>query len=220
MRRAMITVGLAVLMTGVGAAGFQLQTPKDWKWRTDAPATVTDNDKNMAASNWFYVGMPPGWHVTTNPGVLLYHPSHEGRGNFTLRSEIFLFPGNNQDEYGLFLGGKDLEQTSASPTYTAFVLRRDGQAAILKRSGSTTTVLVDWKANTAAVPQSGADAMKNALSVAVGTTEVVFSVNDKEVAKVRRADVATDGAVGLRVGSSLNLHITTFDLTHRLAPAK
>jgi hypothetical protein len=48
--------------------------------------------------------------------------------------------------------------------------------------------------------------------------DVVFSVNDKEVARVPRADVTTDGAVGFRVGTSLNLHITTFDLTHRLAP--
>lgn len=218
MRRLAMTVCMATAVFGSAVAGFQLKTPTDWKWRTDAPATVTDNDKNMPASNWFYVGMPPGWHVTTNPGLVLYPPGHEGRGNFTVKSEIFLFPGDNQHEYGLFIGGRALEETSAAPSYTAFVLRRDGQAAILKRSGSTTSTLVDWKPNTAAVPQAGTDAKKNALSVEVGGSDVVFSVNDKEVARVPRADVVTDGAVGFRIGASLNLHITTFDLTHRLAP--
>lgn len=218
MRRLMMAMTLVAGVSGVAVAGFQLKTPADWKWRTDAPATVTDSDRNMPASQWFYVGMPPGWHVTTNPGVLLFHPGHEGRGNFSLRSEIFLFPGDNQEEYGLFIGGRTLEPASAAPSYTAFVLRRDGRAAILKRNGTTTTAVVDWKANAAVLPQAGTEAMKNALTVDVGAADVVFSVNDKEVARVPRADVPTDGAVGFRVGSSLNLHITTFDLTHRLAP--
>ena len=218
MRRVTITVALVAAVLGAGVAGFQLKTPADWKWRTDAPATVADTDKDLAASQWFYVGMPPGWHVTTNPGVLLFHPAHEGRGNFSLRSEIFLFPGDNQEEYGLFIGGRSLEPASAAPEYTAFVLRRDGQAAILKRSGTSTTPLVDWKANAAALPQSGTEAMKNALTVDVGAANAIFSVNEKEVARVPRVDVVADGAVGFRVGRSLNLHITTFDLTHRLAP--
>ena len=218
MRKMMTTVTVMAGVLGAAVAGFQLKTPADWKWRTDSPATVTDNDRDMPASQWFYVGMAPGWHVTTNPGVLLFHPGHEGRGNFSLRSEIFLFPGDNQEEYGLFIGGRTLEPSSAAPSYTAFVLRRDGRAAILKRTGTSTTTVVDWKANTAVLPQTGTEAMKNALTVDVGATDVVFSVNDKEVARVPRADVATDGAVGFRVGTKLNLHITTFDLTHRLAP--
>ena len=217
MRRVMMSV---VMMAGVLVAsvdGFQLKTPTDWKWRTDSPATVTDNDKSMPASSWFYVGMPPGWHLTTNPGLLLFHPGHEGRGNFSVRSEIFLFPGSNQDEYGLFVGGRAIEG-SAPPSYTAFVLRRDGRAAILKRTGTVTTTLVDWKVNAAAKPQSGDEAMKNSLLVDATPTDVVFSVNDQDVARVPRADVVTDGAVGFRVGTSLNLHITTFDLTYKLAP--
>jgi hypothetical protein len=220
MRRVMIMVAaVAVGVLNSAVAGFQLKTPTDWKWRTDSPSTVTDNDKEMSKSHWFYVGMPPGWHVTTSPGLVLFHPGHEGRGNFIVKSEIFLFPGDNQEEYGLFIGGRALEQSSSAPAYTAFVLRRDGQAAILKRMGTTTTPLVAWKSNPAILPQTGTEAKKNALSVEVGVTDVVFSVNDKEVARVPRADVTTDGAVGFRVGASLNLHITTFDLTHRLAPA-
>ena len=220
MRRVLMMLFLVSGVCGASVGGFQLKTPTDWKWRTDAPATVTDTAGTLAASQWFYVGMAPGWHVTTNPGVLLFHPGHEGRGNFSVRSEIFLFPGSNQEEYGLFIGGRTLELSSTAPGYTAFVLRRDGRAAILKRKGTSTTMLVDWRANAAVVPQAGSEAMKNALNVDVGATDVVFSVNDKEVARVPRAEVTTDGAVGFRVGPSLNLHITTFDVTHRLAPVK
>src|SRR5688572_15217067 len=198
MRRVITTVTLVAGVFGAAVAGLKLKTPTDWKWRTDSPATVTDSDKNMTVSQWFFVGMAPGWHVTTNPGVLLFHPGHEGRGNFSLRSEIFLFPGTNQEEYGLFIGGRSLEQSSAAPSYTAFVLRRDGRAAVLKRTGTTLTTLVDWKANAAVLSQTGTEAMKNTLSVDVGVTDVVFNVNDKEVLRVPRADVTTDGAVGFR----------------------
>lgn len=217
MRRVTVSaIAMAVVLGGTLAA-FQLKTPADWKWRTDTPATVTEAGGTLPADHWYYVGMPPGWHITTNPGVLLYHPAHEGRGNFTLQSEIFLFPGDNQDEYGVFLGGQSLEP-AATPAYIAFVARRDGRAAILQRTGARTTVLVDWKANEAVVPQSGTDAMKNALKVEVGPTEIVFGANSKEIARIPRAGVVTDGAVGLRVGKSVNLHVSTFDLTHRLAP--
>jgi hypothetical protein len=218
MRKLTVTMIVAAGVLGGTLAGFQLKTPADWKWRTDAPATVTEAGGTLQADQWYYVGMPPGWHITTNPGVLLYHPAHEGRGTFTLQSEIFLFPGDNQDEYGLFLGGQSLEPASATPVYTAFVARRDGRAAILQRTGTKTTVLVDWKASEAVVPQAGSDAMKNALRVEVGPVEIVFSANSKEIARILRAGVVTDGAVGLRVGKSINLHVSTFDLTHRLAP--
>lgn len=210
-------IAMAVVFAGTLAA-FQLKTPTDWKWRTDTPATVTEAGGALPVDQWYYVGMPPGWHITTNPGVLLYHPAHEGRGNFTLQSEIFLFPGDNQEEYGVFMGGQSLEPASAAPTYMAFVTRRDGRAAILQRTGDRTTVLVDWKANEAVVPQAGTGAMKNALKVEVGPTEIVFGANGKEIARIPRAGVVADGAVGLRVGKSVNLHVSTFDLTHRLAP--
>ncbi len=41
-----------------------------------------------------------------------------------------------------------------------------------------------------------------------GAESVVFSVNGQEVDRVARAELDTDGVVGLRIGPSLNLHIT------------
>jgi len=40
----------------------------------------------------------------------------------------------NVEEYGVFLGGKDVE--GANPYSTAFILKRTGQAAILQRRGT------------------------------------------------------------------------------------
>jgi hypothetical protein len=39
-----------------------------------------------------------------------------------------------------------------------------------------------------------------------------------KVLAVRRADVHIDGRVGFRVGKDMNLHITTLNVTRKLAP--
>src|SRR5262245_53482294 len=40
----------------------------------------------------------------------------------------------------------------------------------------------------------------------------------RDIAKIPRAGLSTDGAFGLRVGKDLNMHISTLDVTQRLAP--
>lgn len=221
MSRIALTACIALLVvagTASSLPAMQLQTPTDWKWRTDAPATVRDTDKDLPADHWFYVAMPPGWHITTNPGVTLYHPQHGGTGLYRIQSQAFLFPGTSTSEYGVFIGGRQLDSTTAAPNYVAFVARRDGQIAVLKREGATTTALVDWKANDAAVAHTGEGTAKNIFKVEVLTAEVVFSVNDKEVARLPKAGLPTDGAFGIRAGAGLNLHVSSFDATYMLAP--
>jgi len=209
---------LAVAMVTTSASARQLKTPSDWKWRTDAPATLAASDRDMPAGSWFFVTMPPGWHITMGPGGLLYPTGRTATGNFTIESQIFLFPGTNQDEYGVFLGASSLDAT-ATPPYLAFVARRDGQAAVLRRAASGFEPVVAWTANDAVVPHPGGDATaKNILRVEVGAIDIVFSANGKEIAKVPRAGLSTDGAFGFRVGKDVNLHISTLDVTHRLAP--
>lgn len=214
------TAVFATLILGSTALlpAMQLQTPTDWKWRTDSPSTVTNLDKDLPASSWFFVAMPPGWHITSNPGVVIYHSTHTGSGLYRLQSQAFLFPGTGQEEYGIFVGGRDLGQGSATPSYTAFVARRDGRVAVLRRAGDATTALVDWKVNDAAVAHPGEGTAKHIFTVEVLTSEVVFSVNDREVARVPKAQVTTDGPFGFRAGANLNLHVSSFDATFSLAP--
>ena len=67
-RLALVSIAAALAPTLVSA---QLTTPTDWKWRQDAAAPLAAG-LQMKPGEWTFVQMPPGWHVTTGPGVLLY----------------------------------------------------------------------------------------------------------------------------------------------------
>jgi hypothetical protein len=216
MRKAFLVFLAAGIVTSPARAR-QLQTPTDWKWRTDTPAKVTAESK-LSPDAFFFVAMPPGWHITMGPGGLLYPTGRSATGNFTLEAQIFLFPGDSQEAYGLFFGGKSIEDGSA-PEYTAFVARRDGRAGVIKSAGHE--VSGGWIPNDAVLPHPGGEGTaKNILRVEVGGTEVIYSANGKEVGRSPRSSVQTDGVFGFRVGKGVNLHISTLDYTQRLAPTK
>jgi hypothetical protein len=162
--------------------------------------------------------MPPGWHVTTGPGALLYPDSGgDTSGNFSLEAEVFLFPGESQSEYGVFLGGRDVDGNA--PEYTAFVLRRDGQAAVLRRRAGRAAPIADWQRHDAVVPHKGGnDAVKNVVRVDVDPQNATMLVNGTKVVSIARNEIGADGRVGLRVGDAMNLHISTFNVTRRFAP--
>jgi hypothetical protein len=74
--------------------------PADWKIRTDrAWADV---------STLSFETMPPGWHVTTGPSLILWNPSMTATGNFTVTSEVFFFreKGRDTEAYGILVGGR------------------------------------------------------------------------------------------------------------------
>jgi len=202
-----------MLAVATTSATAQLKTPVDWKWRIDGTGSVVDADPAKPTDTRF-VAMPPGWHITTGPATLLYHPDYQTKGNFAVEAEIFLFPGESQEEYGVFLGGKGLAP-SETTSYVSFVARRDGKGAIIRRGG---TPIVDWKANDAILPNAGKDAVKNVLRVDVNASDVVFLANGKEVAKIPRAGLNLDGYFGFRFGKDMNVHASRLDLTHKLAP--
>lgn len=216
--RRLATVLLALCACAPALLTAQLTTPTNWKWRQDAAAPLAAGSK-MEPGSWVFVQMPPGWHVTTGPGVLLY-PAANGDidGNFTLEAEIFLFPGEAADEYGIFLGGQDID-SSAPPDYSAFVLRRDGHAAALRRRGDQTAALAAWQRHEAIVAgNAGGEPVKNVLRVDVDPANVTLWVNAAKVLAVPRAEIRIDGRVGFRVGKDMNLHITTLNVTRKLAP--
>ena len=214
-----VTAGLvaavAVVVSAVSTlGGQQLTTPPDWKWRPDTAASVTDS-LNTPANAITFVAMPPGWHVTTGPGALLYHPGYVGKGNFSVEAEIFLFSGESQNEYGIFLGGNNLDAKNG-PSYIAFLARRDGKAAVLQRAEDR--VYHEWMENGAVAPQTGTANAKNILRVDVNAADVVFSANGKEIVKLPRAKMPIEGNLGFRIGKDINIHASRLDVTHRLAP--
>jgi len=215
----MSILAAACVLLPVGAQA-QLSTPTDWTWRQDAPAPLAAG-ATATPGSWVFVQMPPGWHVTTGPGVLLFPTTNaDVAGSFSIEAEIFLFPGESAEEYGVFLGGKDID--GSSPHYTTFVVRRDGHAAILQRRGTETMAAAGWRPREAIVrpdaQAGGKDPIKTIIRVDVSSTTATMSVNGSEVASVPRQSVGVDGQFGFRVGKDMNLHISTLNVTRRLAP--
>jgi hypothetical protein len=196
----------------------QVTTPTDWKWRQDAPAPLATG-VTMKPGSWVFVQMPPGWHVTTGPGALLY-PSSQGEvnGNFSIEAEIHLFPGTSAEEFGVFLGGREIEN-STTPRYAAFVLRRDGSAAVFERRGGESKAIAAWQRNEAILAHDGGkDTAKNVIRVDVDAVAATMFVNGAKVLSVPRQQLSAEGRIGFRVGNDLNLHITTLNVTRKLAP--
>jgi hypothetical protein len=218
MRRVVLPTLIAATILPVTLTA-QLTTPTDWKWRQDAPAPLASGSK-MEPGSWVFVQMPPGWHVTTGPGVLLYPTTNgDASGNFSLEAEIFLFPDAGDGEHGLFLGGRNVDGSSATPEYVAFVLRRDGQAAVARHRADQAAPLPNWQPHGAILAQKGGgDAVKNVIRVDVDQVNATMSVNGAKVLVLPRTAIRTDGRIGFRIGTGVNLHISTFNVTRKLAP--
>lgn len=178
--------------------------PPGWTIRYDRPDAVD--------STFHFVAMAPGWHVTTGPAAIVYEPGATASGDYRVESELFLFPGQRAEGFGLFIGGHDLE--GAGQRYTYFLLRKDGRFLVKQRDGATTRDLVPWTAHAAIAPHDApAGTVKHVLGVDARADSVRFLVNGTQVAALPRAAVAADGVVGLRVNHALNLHVTSLTVT-------
>jgi hypothetical protein len=195
--------------------GENLAVPEGWAIRFDAPHADHPRDHAPtvgadSTADVFFVNMTPGWHVTTGPAGVFYHPASTASGTYRAESMIHLFdPSARREAFGLLVGGQDLD--GDAPRYDYFVIRQGGEFLIKRRDGDSTSTLVPWTAHDAIVSyHEGDGAVANTLAVEVGEAEVAFSVNGAEVARLPRAEVRTDGVVGLRINHGLNLHVETF----------
>jgi hypothetical protein len=216
--RQFAVLAATITLIAVILAAEQSKIPTDWKWRIDGGSGSVTDAAEPKSGDMTFITMAPGWHVTTGPAALLYHPDYRTKNtdNFAVEAEIFLFPGTSQEEYGIFIGGKHMTPQER-PAYLAFVARRDGMAMIRRGSGEP---IVNWKANDGIVPHPGKETVKNVLRVDAGPTDIVFSGNGKEVARIPRSgtNVDLEGNLGFKIGKDINLHASRLDVTHRLAP--
>lgn len=196
-------------------AGAQLATPPHWKVTPDAPVTMINSEVVSDTTLWF-VSMAPGWHITMGPGGLLHDPRYFAEGRFDAEVEFFIFPNAPNAEIGLFLGGRNLD--AASRSWTAFVIRRDGSAAVMRRESGADTMLLPWTSapSVVAPEQSG----RNVVRVAMDSAGVHFSVNGARIHSWPHGALSLDGGFGFRVGKRVNLHATRLDVTHKLAPVR
>ena len=195
-----------------------LKTPADWTWRLDDPAEMAADGKSVG-DKWWFVAMPPGWHITMGPGGVVYHPDYSARGRFVVETELFLFPDSTDGGVGVFVGGESLGERDA-PTYTALLLRKDGMASVSRRERGVSTPLAGWAAVEGVKPHGGKDAEKHALRIEADTTTVTFSVDGARVATLDRPRVSPDGRFGFRVDKGVNIHVVRLDFTQHLAPPR
>lgn len=182
--------------------------PDGWELRLDRMDRGGPDDV-------FFVDMEPGWHVTTGPATVLYHPDRTASGSYSVESEIFLFdPGERREGFGFFVGGQDL--AGDGQAYTYFLIRRTGEYLVKRREGADTHVVQDWTAHDAIVSwdERGAEdaTVKNVLSVEVGADDIAFFANGEELVRLPKDGLPTDGVVGLRVNHGLNLHVTSLEV--------
>jgi hypothetical protein len=178
-------------VTGGGAL------PAGWQARTDGGRPMT---------NVKFEDMAPGWHLTVGPAVILYRDADKVDGLVHAVSKINLFPSSGHAEgFGLFLGGRNLQDSTQS--YTYFLIRGDGMYLVKRRTGATTSTIVDWTASDAINKASAEGSVANEVSLQTGADSVKFMVNGKTVATLPASQVDTRGIVGLRVNHNLNLHI-------------
>lgn len=175
--------------------------PAGWQARLDNPGAGMANVKAME--------MMGGLHVVLGPAGIFYQPSKMGKGDFQAKATFNqLKLAAHPEAYGLFIGGSDLQ--GAGQKYTYFIIRQDGKFMIKRRNGAQTSTVVDWTDN-AAVKKPGADGkVSNTLSVNATKDAVKFMVNGTEVASQPRANLDTEGVVGLRVNHNLEVHIADF----------
>ena len=196
--------------------GENLKVPEGWQVRfdhADHDATIGDDPET---ADIYFVNMTPGWHVTTGPAAIFYHPVNTVEGDFSVKAKLHLFNpnGRNREGYGIFIGGEDLDGDNQE--YLYFLIRNTGDYLVKEREGDETETVKGWTASEAIVKyteDSGSSAENN-LEVKVSGDDLTFIINGVEVATLSDSDLDTDGIFGLRVNHSVNLHVEDLGLSN------
>jgi len=170
-----------------------------WRFRPDQLNTRPDQ--------LHFVTMGAGVHATMGPAAIFYQPTLTGQGSFQTHATFTQTrPTEHPEAYGLFVGGRDLD--NARQSYLYFVVREDGRYTVKHRTGAEVHTLVDWTENPAVrVAASGAP-VANELRIEVDDEHTRVLVNGAEVAELpRNARYETDGIVGLRINHQLDVHV-------------
>ncbi|MEO5924617.1 MAG: hypothetical protein ABIR70_12400 [Bryobacteraceae bacterium] len=182
-----------------------------------------DNDPDRVITGG---GLPAGWvarpdrgsadqeKVTESGGVLhfvmgaasIFHNNVAKTGDYKYSARVTQVKApSHATSYGIMVGGKDL--AGAGQTYTYFLVRGAGEYFISNREGAATATQVNWTADPAVVKQGADGKQANVLGVEVKGADVIFTVNGKEVKKLPKAGLHTDGIVGVRIGHNFDVDV-------------
>ena len=178
--------------------------PAGYVGRTDREGTAIGGAKYAASGN--------RWEVTTGPAHVVYAAKDSASGsNYSVTTTIEQLEAPAHPEaYGLFIGGRNLDQPSVQ--YTYFVVRGTGEYLVRVRDGAGTRNVAGWTASDA-VPKADASGKATyRLKAHVAPDTVHFLVNDKLVAAVPKAGIPTDGIAGLRINHNLHVAVTPVEV--------
>lgn len=154
-----------------------------------------------------YVVTGNSWEITTGPAHILYSPTHTASGSYTVTATFEqLERPRHPEAFGIIIGGRDLD--GPNQTYTYFLVRGTGEAFAQRRDGANLTRLAAWAPNQAVPAADSAGRQTYRLRVTVHPDSVRFLVNDAVALALPKADLPTDGIVGLRVNHNLRLRVT------------
>ena len=176
--------------------------PGDWKARFDKPdagiETVAVTEETGALT------------FKTGPAGIYYKPNMKAGNDYEVSASFSqLEPAAEPEEFGLFIGGTNLDKDTQS--YTTFLVRQDARFAIQKRTGAVTKNAVAWRPVPAMKEPKGVKTT-HTLMIRAHENTVRFFIGDKEVAKLTRAQVGGDGVVGLRINHNLHLQVSKFEV--------
>jgi hypothetical protein len=189
--------------------GEDLSVPPYWNVRLDEPDADVTVGANPESDDIFFVNMTPGWHITTGPAAIFYHPASTATGAFKATADIYLFdPGDRNEGFGMLFGGRDLDSDSLS--YSYFLIRNSGEFLVKRRLGDETYLIRDWTPSEAihTYTDTTTSSVLNSLSVDADAEEVAFSINEQLVSIFSTGEIDADGVVGLRANHELNLHVS------------
>ena len=177
--------------------------PAGWSGRTDRPS------QNLADAQFVAVGN--GFRVTAGPHAIYWRAENTATGNYTVRGTFTqTVPSAHPEAYGLFFGGKNLDQPNQD--YAYFVIRQNGMYLIRHRAGSETHTLVEWTAHPAIKSlTAGGPPAVNDLQVRFTADSAHFIVNGQTVRTMPR--IGADGIYGMRVGHNLDVRVDNFGIT-------
>ena len=152
--------------------------------------------------------------VLTGPAGIAFRPGEQVlRGDFRAEATFVQYaaPVNYREAFGIFFGGRDLE--NADQEYTYLLVRTSGDYLIKRRIGDILETLVDWTPHESVhrVATEG-DEPENTLTVEVVQGQTRFQINGTVVHTVATATTRPYGVAGLRVNHGLDLRVTGWSL--------
>ena len=145
-------------------------------------------------------------HFVMGAAGTFYNAANTKTGDYKYSARVTQVKApSHPTSYGIMVGGKDL--TAANQSYTYFLVRGAGEYFIANRDGAAVSKIADWTASPDVAKQGADGKQANVLGVEVKGADVIFSVNGKEVKKLPKAGLHTDGIVGVRIGHNFDVDV-------------